>query len=110
LVAANALADNEAVANSEYQDQIIDIAGDAYGHAYDKAMESDWVNTWGKEGINKATGVNDTAEDVFADYLKYAGLEGQGYELTDTTGTDENRKFVYKDKEGNEHEVSLEAM
>jgi hypothetical protein len=76
LVAANALADNEAVQNSEYQDKIIDIAGDAYGVAYDKAMKSDWVDTWGKEGINKATGVNQKAEDVFAEYLKYAGLEG----------------------------------
>jgi hypothetical protein len=73
-------------------------------------MESEWVNTWGKDGINKATGVNQKAEDVFAEYLKYAGLEGQGYELTDTTGTDDNRKFIYKDQEGNEHTVSLEAM
>ena len=110
LVAANALADNEAVQKSDYQDQIIDIAGDAYGVAYDKAMKSDWVDTWGKEGINKATGVNQKAEDVFAEYLKYAGLEGQGYTLTDTTGTDKNRKFVYEDAEGNEHTVSLEAM
>ena len=110
LVAANALADNEAVQKSDYQDQIIDIAGDAYGVAYDKAMKSDWIDTWGKDGINKATGVNKQAETVFADYLKYAGLEGKGYTLTDTTGTDKNRKFVYEDAEGNEHTVSLEAM
>ena len=110
LVASNVLSDNEAVQKSDYRDQIVDIAGDAYGHAYDKAMESEWVNTWGKDGINKATGVNQKAEDVFAEYLKYAGLEGQGYELTDTTGTDDNRKFIYKDQEGNEHTVSLEAM
>ena len=110
LVAANALADNEAVQKSNYQDQIIDIAGDAYGVAYEKAMKSDWVDTWGKDGISKATGVNKEAETVFADYLKYAGLEGQGYTLTDTTGTDSNRKFVYEDAEGNEHTVSLEAM
>ena len=110
LVAANALADNEAVQKSDYQDQIIDIAGDAYGVAYDKAMKSDWVDTWGKEGINKATGVKQKAEDVFAEYLKYAGLEGMGYTLTDTTGTDKNRKFVYEDAEGNEYKVSLEAM
>ena len=110
LVAANALADNEAVQKSDYQDQIIDIAGDAYGVAYEKAMKSDWVDTWGKDGINKATGVNKQAETVFADYLKYAGLEGKGYTLTDTTGTDKNRKFVYEDAEGNEHTVSLEAM
>ena len=110
IVAANALTDNETVRKSDYRDQIIDIAGDAYGVAYDKAMKSDWVDTWGKEGINKATGVNQEAKDVFADYLKYAGLEGMGYTLTDTTGTDKNRKFVYEDAEGNEYKVSLEAM
>jgi hypothetical protein len=76
LVAANALAGNKAVQNSDYQDQIIDIAGDAYGVAYEKAIKSDWVDTWGKDGISKATGVNKEAETVFADYLKYAGLEG----------------------------------
>lgn len=110
LVAANALGDNEAVQNSEYKDQIIDIAGDAYGHAYDKAMESDWVDSWGKDGIAQIDGANKEAKKVFDEYLKYAGLEGQGYTLTDTTGNDKNRKFVYEDAEGNEHEVSLEAM
>ena len=110
LVASNVLADNVHVQESDYKDQIIDIAGDAYGVAYDKALESDWVDTWGKDGISKATGVNDEAEKVFNEYLKYAGLEGQGYELTDTTGTDGNRQFVYKDAEGNEKTVSLEAM
>ncbi len=38
LVAANALSNNDAVKDSDYQDEIIDIAGDAYGHAYEKAM------------------------------------------------------------------------
>ena len=110
LVAANALSDNKVVQDSKYRDQIIDIAGDAYGIAYDKALKSDWVDTWGKDGINKAHGANQEAKKVFAEYLKYAGLEGQGYTLTDTTGTDKNRQFVYTDKEGNEHKVSLEAM
>ena len=110
LVASQVLGDNEAVQKSEYRDQIIDIAGDAYGQAYDKAMESDWVDSWGKDGISKANGANKEAKKVFEEYLKYAGLEGQGYELTDTTGTDKNRKFVYKDASGEEHTVSLEAM
>lgn len=109
-IAANTLADNVAVQNSKYQDEIIDITGDAYGELYDKAMESDWVDTWGKEGIAQIDGANDEAKKVFNEYLKYAGLEGQGYELTDTTGTDSNRKFVYKDAEGNEQTVSLETM
>lgn len=110
LVASNQLADNTKVQDSEFKDQIVDITGDAYGHAYDKAMESEWVDEWGKDGISKANGANKEAKKVFEEYLKYAGLEGQGYKLTDTTGTDKNREFVYKDKEGNEHTVSLEAM
>ena len=110
LVASNVLSDNEAVQKSEYKDQIIDIAGDAYGHAYDKAMESEWVNTWGKDGIAQIDGANDEAKKVFDEYLKYAGLEDAGYTLTDTWGNDNNREFVYKDSEGEEHVVSLEAM
>ena len=110
LVASNALANNKIVQESKYQDQIVDITGDAYGMAYDKAMEADWTETWGKKNIAKIDGANAEAKKVFNEYLKYAGLEDQGYTLTDTTGTDTNRKFVYRDKEGNEHKVSLEAM
>ena len=76
LVASNALANNEAVANSEYKDQIIDIAGDAYGIAYEKAMDADWKDTWGKKGIAQINGANKEAKKVFDEYLKYAGLEG----------------------------------
>ena len=110
LVAANALADNVKVQDSDFKDQIIDIAGDAYGVAYDKAITSTETKEWGKKGIAQIDGANAEAKKVFAEYLKYAGLEGQGYELTDTTGNDDNRKFVYKDADGEEHEVSLEAM
>jgi hypothetical protein len=76
LVAANALTDNKIVTESEYQDEIIDIAGDVYGIAYDKALQSEWVDSWGKDGIAKINGANDKAQDVFEEYLKYAGLEG----------------------------------
>ena len=111
VIASTALSDNENVQTSKYKDQIVDVAGDIYGQTYDKLMESaDWLETWGKDGISKANGANKEAKKVFDEYLKYAGLEGQGYKLTDTTGTDGNRKFIYKDKEGNEQEVTLEAM
>lgn len=109
-IAATTLADNKAVQNSEFQDQIVDITGDAYGALYDKAMESDWVDSWGKDGIAQIDGANKEAKKVFEEYLKYAGLEDAGYTLTDTTGNDKNRKFVYKDKDGNEQTVSLETM
>jgi dsRNA-specific ribonuclease len=73
-------------------------------------MESDWVDSWGKDGIAQIDGANKEAKKVFEEYLKYAGLEDAGYTLTDTTGNDKNRKFVYKDKDGNEQTVSLETM
>jgi hypothetical protein len=38
--------------------------------------EADWLDTWGKKGINKATKVNDEAKKVFEEYLGYAGLAG----------------------------------
>ena len=109
-IVANALVDNANVQSSKFQDEIIDITGDAYGKAYDEAMQSDWVDTWGKEGLSQINKTGGTAKQVFSEYLKYAGLEDQGYTLVDTTGTDANRKFVYKDKQGNEQTVSLETM
>jgi hypothetical protein len=39
-------------------------------------MESEWVDSWGKDGISKANGANKEAKKVFEEYLKYAGLEG----------------------------------
>jgi hypothetical protein len=69
------------------------------------ALESEG---WGTEGISKATGVNDEVERVFAEYAEAAGLKN--YTLTDTTGTDGARKFVYEDASGEEKTISLEAM
>ena len=43
--------------------------------AYDKAMEADWTETWGKKNIAKIDGANAEAKKVFNEYLKYAGLE-----------------------------------
>ena len=56
---------------------------------------------YAKRKGNAGHGANQEAKNVFNDYLKYAGLEGQGYTLKDTTGTDKNRKFIYEDAEGN---------
>jgi hypothetical protein len=63
---------------------------------------------FGTKGISKATKVNDKAEDVFAQYAKAAGIEGAT--LTNTTGNDKNRQFVYTDKDGNEVTVDLNSM
>jgi 2-hydroxychromene-2-carboxylate isomerase len=63
---------------------------------------------FGTKGISQATKVNDEAKDVFAQYAEAAGIEGAT--LTDTTGNDKNRKFVYTDKDGNELEMHKELI
>lgn len=63
---------------------------------------------WGTEGISKATKVNDEARLRAEEYIKAAGLEGA--ELVDTTGTDKNRKFVFKLEDGSTLEKSVEQM
>jgi hypothetical protein len=109
LAASQILSDNNNVIYSNYRDEIVDVAGDAYGIAYDKAMKD--LDGWGTENISKATTRrNKEAQKVFEEYLEAAGIADQGYELSGVTGTDKNRKFVYTDKEGNETPVSLEAM
>ena len=110
LIASQLLGDNGIVTSSEHADAIIDKAGDIYGYAVEEALNSRGTQNWGKVGISQATGVNEEAQEVFDDYLKYAGLEGKGYQLVDTTGTDEDRKFVYLDESGDRKEVTLKTM
>ena len=45
---------------------------------------------------------------IFDEYAKAAGITG--YDLTDTTGTDANRNFVYTNADGQEITVSLDKM
>ena len=47
-------------------------------------------------------------EKLIAEYAKAADLSG--VTLVDTTGTDNYRKFVYTDVEGNRQEVDLDVM
>ena len=111
LVASQILSNNKKVQQSEYRNEIIDITGDSYGNVLDDILETaDWRDTWGKKGIAQIDGANKEAQKVFDEYLKYAGLENEGYKLTDTTGNDNKRKFVYKDREGNTQEITLDAM
>ena len=110
LIASQLLADNSVVTSSEYQDAIIDKSGDVYDQLLKKALNSKGTQNWGKVGISKATGVNAEAQEVFDDYLRYAGLDGKGYKLVDTTGTDDNREFVYLDETGEEKRVALTTM
>lgn len=107
-IAATALSDNKAVQDSEYKDEIVATAGKMVQADKDAARAELDKAGWGTKGINKATKVNDEVRDVFADYAAAAGLTD--VEVIDTTGTDKNRKFVYKDADGKEHTVDLETM
>ena len=110
LIASQLLADNSVVTSSEYQDAIIDKSGDVYDQLLQDALNSEGTKNWGKTGISQTTGVNEEAQEVFDDYLRYAGLEGKGYKLVNTTGNDDNRKFVYLDENGEEKQVALSTM
>ena len=108
VIAATALEGNEAVENSKYKDQIIDISGDIYGHQYDAWMKKN-KDSWGKDNINKASTEKDKdAIKVSDEFLKAQGLSG--LTLDGVTGMDSARKFVYKDEEGNDVTYTLEEM
>ena len=105
IMAQTVLADNENVQNSGLAAEITKITS----QDLDKQIEAEKaaMDRWGKDGIWKSTGVNQEARDVFAEYAKAAGITN--YDLLDTTGNDENRKFVYN-ANGQETTVSLETM
>lgn len=107
-LAANTLANNDAVQNSDYADEITQIVAKDLDKKTDDEVQKLIDDGWGTDGISKATGVNEKARKVFADYAKAAGITN--YDLTDTTGTDKNRAFVYTNSEGNEVTVSLDMM
>lgn len=107
-IADNILANDKNVQGSKYAEEVTSASGDVYGQLYENALTKLEDDGWGTDGISKATKVNDEAKRVFSEYAKAAGLTG--VTLTDTTGADGNRKFVYEDAEGNETTVSLDAM
>ena len=112
------LADNTAVQSSKYAEQIIASTSVGGDETLDKRIEAKLeemddekkglTTGWGKAGISKGTGVNTEAKNIFAEYAKAADLSG--VTLVDTTGTDNYRKFVYTDVEGNRQEVDLDVM
>lgn len=107
-IADNILANDKNVQGSKYAEEVTSASGDVYGQLYENALAKLEDDGWGTDGISKATKVNDEAKRVFSEYAKATGLTG--VTLTDTTGADGNRKFVYEDAEGNETTVSLDAM
>ena len=109
-IAAQAIGDAEYLQNSEYKDAIIDKTGDVYGNLVQEILNSEGMEAFGKQFINKNSGASEHAKEAFDTYLESAGLSNQGYTLKDVEGTDEERIFVYLDSEGNEKKVSLETM
>lgn len=106
MVAA-AVQDNEVVQNGRHTEDVVAAAATFFEEDESAAMDKLIDDGWGTKGISKATKVNDEVERVFAEYAEAAGLEGA--KVTDTTGTDKNRKFIYE-IDGKEVEVSLEEM
>ena len=107
-IADNILANDKNVQGSKYAEKVTSASGDVYSQLYENALTKLEDDRWGEKDISQATKVNDEAKRIFSEYTKAAGLTG--VTLTDTTGTDGNRKFVYEDAEGNETTVSLDAM
>lgn len=106
LLAKQILAQDKSVANSDNFDAAAKITGASLESKIDAELAA--MGKWGKEGITKATGVNDDARKIFEEYAKAAGINN--YDLTDTTGTYKSRNFVYTDSSGQEVTVSLENM
>lgn len=106
LLARQILAQDESIANSENFDAAAKITGASLESKIDAELAK--MDSWGKKDINKATGVNAEAREIFEEYAKAAGITN--YDLTDTTGTDKNRNFVYTDSSGQEVTASLENM
>ena len=107
-VADNILSSDEKVQNSKYAEEITSASGNIYSQLEKQASKNLEDNDWGTKGISKKSGVNDEATKIFEEYTTAAGI--QGATLTDVTGSDSNREFVYEDSEGNEKTVSLETM
>ena len=107
-IADNILANDEKVQNSKYAEEVMSASGDVYGQLYDDAIQKLKDDGWGTNKIAQINGANAEAKKIFAEYAEAANITGAT--LKDTTGTDNNRKFVYEDAEGNETTVSLDAM
>ena len=106
LIASQLLETNKYISGSKYASQVKDISGEIFGREYEKALEYIKTSGWGKVGIAQIDGANAEAERVWKEYSE---IMGTNFELVDTTGNDDNRKFVYLD-EGQRKEITLEQM
>ena len=110
------LGDNDTVQGSKYSEQIIAATSTEDDEQLDKRIQAEMdkmdeeagFQGWGGHGINKTTGVNKTAREIFQQYVEAAGLND--VTLIDITGNDANRVFVYTDGSGEPKKVPLDHM
>ena len=106
-IAASTLTTNEKVQESDYAAEVIATSGDILTQTKQEILDDLKSSRWGKKGIAQWDGANKEAKDVWDRYLAAAGLDASKNYLVDTTGNDNNRKFIYgEDKK----EITLEAM
>lgn len=75
---------------------------------FEKAAIREDMERWGKDGISQIDGANKKAETIAQEYFAAANITG--WKLTDTTGDDKDRKFVFEDENGKEQIKSLDEM
>ena len=110
MIASNYLSNDEYIANSEVGQDVMQMSGDVYEQYKEDALKALDDKGWGTEGIAQINGANDEAKKIWGEYLAAAGLDPSKNTLTDTTGNDKNRTFVYLDENDEEKEISLERM
>ena len=95
-------------------DPALEIGAKAYEDAYNATKQRLKDEGFGKSGVAQWDAVNGKATEYsnqFLDAAKNLGLEQyKDYQLIDTYGDDNNRRFVYSDAAGNKFEVALETM
>ena len=109
IIAASALENNANIQSSKYKDDIINASGEIYNELYKKEMESLEKGGYGTAGLNKSHGIGGNAKKYWNEYLQAAGLNANDYKLVDTTGTDANRQFVYRQGD-EEKKIDLQTM
>ena len=105
LLVKQILADRENVSESEYLNEISKITGQDLQSKIDAELAA--MSDWGKSGINRNSGANEAAREIFKEYAEAKGITD--YDLINVEGKHDNRTFTYA-QDGEEITVSLEAM
>jgi dsRNA-specific ribonuclease len=109
IIAASALENNANIQASKYKDDIINASGEIYNELYKKEMEILEKGGYGTANLHKGHGTGGDAKKYWNEYLQAAGLNANDYKLVDTTGTDTNRQFVYRQGD-EEKKIDLQTM